>query len=303
MENVSDTTVANFDSHVFIELFKQSVADLEGTKILIKVNEKGYFKNSLIGQIELDLTYLYNLENHTMQHKWFAMINPDSEDFSSVAGYVKISGSVYGIDDKPVELKIDENDDDDEAVIPASVKPKFTQLKMHIVKGEHLPRLDTKVIGAGSMDALVRAKIGGKQIKTSCITTENDEASWFETLLIPVRMPIMSGKLLLSVMDRDNVVDECAGSLIFDYKELLSMEQRTFFWANVYGAPGQEGMIAKGGDMVDAMNEDPSIATLWKGRVLVGVEYEESETPKLGVEKMSIEPPKDPETEEPIPGA
>ena len=162
LENVSDTTIANFDSHVFIELFKQSVADLEGTKILIKVNEKGYFKNSLIGQIELDLTYLYNLENHTMQHKWFAMINPDSEDFSSVAGYIKISGSVYGIDDKPVELKIDENDDDDEAVIPASVKPKFTQLKMHIVKGENLPRLDTKVIGAGSMDALVRAKIGGK---------------------------------------------------------------------------------------------------------------------------------------------
>ena len=224
MENVSDTTVANFDSHVFIELFKQSVADLEGTKILIKVNEKGYFKNSLIGQIELDLTYLYNLENHTMQHKWFAMINPDSEDFSSVAGYIKISGSVYGIDDKPVELKIDENDDDDEAVIPASVKPKFTQLKMHIVKGENLPRLDTKVIGAGSMDALVRAKIGGKQIKTSCITTENDAASWFETLLIPVRMPIMSGKLLLSVMDRDKVNDECAGSLIFDYKELLEMK-------------------------------------------------------------------------------
>ena len=113
----------------------------------------------------------------------------------------------------------------------------------------------------------------------------------------------MSGKLLLSVMDRDNVVDETAGSLIFDYKELLSMKQRTFFWANVYGAPGQEGMIAKGGDMVDAMNEDPSIATLWKGRILIGIEYEESESPKLGVEEMSIQPPKDPETEEPIPGA
>ena len=49
MENVSATTIVNFDSHIFIELFKQSVADLESTKILIKVNEKGYFKNSLIG--------------------------------------------------------------------------------------------------------------------------------------------------------------------------------------------------------------------------------------------------------------
>ena len=171
IENVSASSVVNFDSHVFIELFKQSVADLEGTKILIKINEKGYFKNSLIGQIEMDLTYLYNLEKHTSQHKWFAMINPDSEDFSSVAGYIKISASVHGIDDSPVELKIDDNDDDADAVIPASVKPKFTQLKMHIVKGEQLPRLDVKMIGKGSMDALVSAKINGKTIKTKCITT------------------------------------------------------------------------------------------------------------------------------------
>mmetsp|Transcript_18982 Transcript_18982/g.23510 ORF Transcript_18982/g.23510 Transcript_18982/m.23510 type:complete len:157 (-) Transcript_18982:4702-5172(-) len=156
-----------------------------------------------------------------MQHKWYAMINPDSEDFSSVAGYVKISASVYGIDDKPIELKIDENDDGDDAVIPASVKPKFTQLKLHVVRGEHLPRLDAKMIGAGCMDALVCAKIGGKEIKTNCITTEHDAAEWYETLLIPVRMPIMSGKLVLSVMDRDNVTDEKAGSLIFDFKELL----------------------------------------------------------------------------------
>jgi len=179
IENVTPSTVANFDSHIFIELFKQSVADLEGTKILIKVNTKGYFKNSLIGQIEMDLTYLYNLENHTNQHTWFAMINPNSEDFSSVAGYIKISGSVYGVDDSPVELKVDESNDDSAAVIPASVKPKFTQLKLHIVRGEHLPRLDVKMIGKGSMDALVSTKYNGKVIKTKCITTENDASEWY----------------------------------------------------------------------------------------------------------------------------
>ena len=124
---------------------------------MIKINQKGYFKTSLIGQIEMDLTYLYNLENHTSQHKWFAMINPDSEDFSSVAGYIKISGSVHGIDDSPVELKVDDNDDDADAIIPASVKPKFTQLKLHVVRGEHLPRLDIAKLGlgTGTMDALI----------------------------------------------------------------------------------------------------------------------------------------------------
>ena len=63
--DVTNTTVVNFDSHIFVELMGKSVAELEGTKIQIKLQEKGYFKNEMIGQVEMDLTYIYNLENHT----------------------------------------------------------------------------------------------------------------------------------------------------------------------------------------------------------------------------------------------
>ena len=118
-------------------------------------------------------------------------------------------------------------------------------------------------------------------------------ATWNETLLIPVRMPIMSGKLILSVMDLDGVHDEQAGALIFDFKDLLSREQKSFFWANIYGAPGGEGLMAKGGNLADEMNKNPQIATKWKGRILIGIEYEETEAPKLGVERMSTVPPND----------
>ena len=141
-----------------------------------------------------------------------ALINPDSEDFASIAAYIKLSGSVYGVDDSPVELKMDENDDDENCVMPASIKPKFTQLKMHIIKGEHLPKLDFKLVGDGKMDAFISAKIGGKSIKTKIKDTSKgdkaDEAIWMETFLIPIRMPIMSGKLILNVMDYDTVNDE-----------------------------------------------------------------------------------------------
>ena len=136
------------------------------------------------------------------------MINPESEDFSSVSAYLKMSGSVYGVDDTPVEIKMDENDDDDNCIMPPSLKPKYTQLKMHIVKGEHLPKLDVKMIGEGAMDAFVTAKVGGKTIRTKIETTVHDEAVWNQTFLIPVRMPIMSGKLILNVMDLDGVKDE-----------------------------------------------------------------------------------------------
>ena len=68
IKDVTSTTIVNFDSHIFVELMGQTVAELEQTKICIKLQEKGYFKNSLIGQVEMDLTFLYNLEGHTKQH-------------------------------------------------------------------------------------------------------------------------------------------------------------------------------------------------------------------------------------------
>ena len=120
--------------------------------------------------------------------------------------------------------------------------------------------------------------------------------------MIPVRMPIMSGKLILNVMDLDGINDEQAGSLIFDFKDLLDRPQKSFFWANIYGAPGCEGLMASGGKLADAMNKDPTIATKWKGRVLIGIEHEETEAPRLGVESMSTMPPKDLEGKE-IPNA
>ena len=46
---MTSTTVAEFDYHAFIELMNQSVADLEQTKIMIKVLKKGYFKANMIG--------------------------------------------------------------------------------------------------------------------------------------------------------------------------------------------------------------------------------------------------------------
>ena len=123
--------------------------------------------------------------------------------------------------------------------------------------------------------------------------------------MIPVRMPIMSGKLILNVMDLDKVTDEQAGSLIFNYKDLIQRGQKSFFWANIYGAPGQEEvkLIDSNSGVADEMNKDPSKATKWKGRILIGIETEpDCEAPKCGVESMGTEPAKD-TNGDPIPGS
>ena len=46
------------------------------------------------------------------------------------------------------------------------------------------------------------------------------------------------------------------------------------------------------------MNKDPTKATKWKGRILIGIEHDDTENPKLGVERMSTMPPQDSEGNE-----
>ena len=96
-----------------------------------------------------------------------ALNNPAGEDFSSVAAFLKISVSIHGTDDKPVELGEDPDPNNDKCMMPASIKPNFNQLKLHFIKGECLPRLDTKLVGKGSMDAYCVGMIGNKKLKTS----------------------------------------------------------------------------------------------------------------------------------------
>ena len=220
---VSNLTVVNFNAHIFIELKKMSIQQLEQSRITIKVLEKAYFKVAMIGMFEFDFNHVYFMDGHKWEHVWVALTNPESEDYSEINGYLKVSTSIYGADDDPHELIEDPNNDDDNVQIPASVKPNFKQIKLHIHKGEHLPKLDTALIGQGKMDAFVDTKINGKRIKTKIIETKNDEATWNETFFIPVRVPVMSGKLVLGVWDYDTVNDEQAGSLIFDFKQLLEM--------------------------------------------------------------------------------
>ena len=182
--------------------------------------EKSIFKDVLVGLFEFDFSYIYNMENRTMRHQWVGLNNPDGEDFSEVAAFMKLSASIHGPGDKPEELKEDPNPDNPNMLMPAAMKPKFKQLKLHIIKGEHLPKLD---VSKGSMDAYCKTQIGKKILKTETHTTitntdkkQKDEVTWNQTMWIPVREPMISKELIVKVMDKDDLVDDCAGSLVFD---------------------------------------------------------------------------------------
>jgi hypothetical protein len=58
--------------------------------------------------------------------------------------------------------------------------------------------------------------------------------------------------------------DELVGSMIFSIKDIVNAGIRTFKWVNLYGAP-----LGYSGDNTTKMNNNPEIASTWKGRLLL----------------------------------
>lgn len=64
--------------------------------------------------------------------------------------------------------------------------------------------------------------------------------------------------------DLDPVKDELAASFTLDVKEIIADASPKFFWKNIYGGP-----LGCHGDNTVAMNKNPDMASLWKGRILM----------------------------------
>ena len=58
-EGIDNVSTAIWDEHLFFEPKNKETDDLEKAKVSIKLMDKGFFKDALIGYYEFDLTYLY----------------------------------------------------------------------------------------------------------------------------------------------------------------------------------------------------------------------------------------------------
>lgn len=95
------------------------------------------------------------------------------------------------------------------------------------------------------------------------------------------------------MMDEDNTCDEVVGSIHFDIKEIIerfkNKQAPIFEWKNIYGSPLEGAMDIFNSQVKDEMNDNPEVASFWKGRVLIQVTCEETENPELKVEKIDKE--------------
>ena len=82
---------------------------------------KGIFRDEMIGIYEFDMTKIYYREKHAMHNQWIALCNPESDDFSAVSGYLKLSIAVQGPGDEQVQLNDETGPEsgDSETLMPA----------------------------------------------------------------------------------------------------------------------------------------------------------------------------------------
>ena len=86
---------------------------------MLKVLDKGYLKDDVVGMFEFDLSYIYLMTDHLMLHQWIALSNPNSDDYSKITGYLKVSISVACTGDEQVQIEEDDsNHENDNVLMP-----------------------------------------------------------------------------------------------------------------------------------------------------------------------------------------
>ena len=136
--------------------------------------------------------------------------------------------------------------------------------------------MDRNLIGkGGSIDAYLTCNYLSNKLITDTITAkEGQPVDWNTEFLIPCQLPIMSGRIVMKLFDKDAVSDEIVGSILFNLKDCISHYNGKYFWKNIYGSP-----LDCSGENTTLMNENPEAASTWKGRVLMQVTAEKTEKP------------------------
>ena len=161
LDDINNTGLAIWNEHIFFEPKNVEVDRLEKGKIEIKLMDKGFFKDALVGYYEFDLNSIYLREDHALQHKWAVMSNPESEEFGKVTAYMKLSITICGAGDEQVAIEDDPNPEQEEYLQPPEIQPEFYQLHLRFYEAQKLVPMDGGTFRKAKIDAYVKCEHKG----------------------------------------------------------------------------------------------------------------------------------------------
>lgn len=92
--------------------------------------------------------------------------------------------------------------------------------------------------------------------------------------------------MVLKLYDEDKVSDEIVGSMYFSIKEIVNTckDDGILVWKNLYGSP-----LGCSGANTKLMNDNPDVASTWKGRTLMHISCFDVKNPELKVSPLDPE--------------
>lgn len=174
LNDINNTGVALWNEHIFFEPKNVEEDRLAQGRIEFSLMDKGFFKDALIGYYEFDLTYIYQMEDHAMFHKYVVMSNPESEEFGEVTGYLKLSITICGSGDEQVAIDDDPNPDEEDIIQPPQIKPEYYQLYVKFFAAQKIVPMDTVAFGEDKIDAYVRFDYKSTKLKTKVLKQIKD---------------------------------------------------------------------------------------------------------------------------------
>lgn len=236
--DIDNIGIAIWNEHIFFEPKNMEADKMNNGKIEIKLLDKGFFKDTVIGFYEFDLSYIYLMKDHALMHKWIIMSNPESEDFGEVTGMLKLSITICGTGDEQVSITEDTNPLEDDVIQPPQITPEFYQLHVRFFCAQKIVPMDMALLKKAKIDAYVSVQWKTKKLKTKVLVQEEGgQIHWNQEFLIPAQIPIMGGRLNFKVWDEDTLADEVVGAFTLDAKDIIGAKNGQFFWKNIYGAP------------------------------------------------------------------
>lgn len=282
-----------FGEHFYFDCLNMNNATLDSAKVKIEVLDKNFSSIAdYIGIYEFDFSFVYNYsENHVLNNYWVALVNPCSDDYSKIRGYLRFSCSILHSSDKRVELSSNATNSDN-INFPPQIKIEYYEVSLVIFKAEHLSDMDTTVVDFISnvnksdkkIDAFVEANYMGTKVKTSVVKAKSNKVVWNEQLFLPVSFPIISEKIMCSVWDEDAGANDIVGSFEINVNDILNGYYNKVRTVHIYGAPVDRHLLtimnSTEKKMTNYMNENCEIGSLWKGKISLMATYKKIDFPK-----------------------
>ena len=266
---VTDCEQYTFNEHIYFTETDLSVEILDSAKIVIEVYDYHNSKReNYIGIQEFDFEYIYKQDNHCLKNIWLALANPESDDITSINGYLKLSVSVLSYDDPKIELIPQPNNDSD-CMIPPQIEIKYKQIAIYLFKGEDFPDYSDERKRNKRCDAFVECKYFNMVKKTKVVSMEKDKVIWNQLIEMPISLPLVSEKIKFQVKSNSGKKDQLIGSFEIKVDDILEKKYEELMCVNIYGSINSEGKTAN--DIL--MNENGEIGSRWKGRIFLKILY------------------------------